>query len=151
MAMRSSIRRPTIIGNVNPVRRRACYDERKRCAETLFLDYRRQHALDARVARIFHTDRPRMHPKDGRVVPNFIMQALAGEPITIYGDGSQTRSFCHVSDLLDALTLFMRAQPGDEGPLNLGNPGEFTIRELAELVLPDQVTLAARFQALARG
>ena len=122
-------------GNVNPVGRRSCYDEGKRCAETLFFDYHRQYALDVRVVRVFNTYGPRMHPKDGRVVSNFIVQALTGEPLTIYGDGSQTRSFCYVSDLVDALLLFMKAQPVDPGPLNLGNPGEFTVFELAETVL----------------
>ena len=122
-------------GNVNPVGRRSCYDEGKRCAETLFFDYHRQYALDVRIARVFNTYGPRMHPKDGRVVSNFIVQALTGEPITIYGDGSQTRSFCYVRDLVDALLLFMKAQPTDPGPLNLGNPGEFTVLELAEMVL----------------
>jgi UDP-glucuronate decarboxylase len=122
-------------GNVNPVGRRSCYDESKRCAETLFFDYHRQYALDVRVARVFNTYGPRMHPKDGRVVSNFIVQALSGEPITVYGDGSQTRSFCYVSDLVDALILFMNALPVDPGPLNLGNPGEFTVLELAEMVL----------------
>jgi UDP-glucuronate decarboxylase len=122
-------------GNVNPIGLRACYDEGKRCAETLFFDYHRQHRIDIRVARIFNTYGPRMHPNDGRVVSNFVVQALRGEPITIYGDGSQTRSFCYVEDLVDALVRFMDLQPGDCGPLNLGNPDEFTILELAELVL----------------
>jgi UDP-glucuronate decarboxylase len=122
-------------GNVNPIGRRSCYDESKRCAETLFFDYHRQYALDVRVARVFNTYGPRMHPKDGRVVSNFIVQALSGEPLTIYGDGSQTRSFCYVNDLVDALILFMNARPVDPGPLNLGNPGEFTVLELAEMVL----------------
>ena len=121
-------------GNVNPIGRRSCYDEGKRCAETLFFDYYRQHRLGIRVARIFNTYGPRMHPKDGRVVSNFIVQALRGEPITIYGDGSQTRSFCYVADLVDGLSRFMAAG-GDPGPVNLGNPGEFTMLELAELVL----------------
>ncbi len=122
-------------GNVNPIGRRSCYDEGKRCAETLFFDYYRQHRLNIRVARIFNTYGPRMHPKDGRVVSNFIMQALTGESITIYGDGSQTRSFCYVSDLVEGLTRFMDLRPDDPGPLNLGNPGEFTVLELAEMVL----------------
>jgi UDP-glucuronate decarboxylase len=121
-------------GNVNPIGPRSCYDEGKRCAETLFFDYYRQHRLGIRVARIFNTYGPRMHPKDGRVVSNFIVQALRGEPITIYGDGSQTRSFCYVADLVDGLSRFMAAG-GDPGPVNLGNPGEFTVLELAELVL----------------
>jgi UDP-glucuronate decarboxylase len=103
-------------GNVNPIGRRSCYDESKRCAETLFFDYHRQYALDVRVARVFNTYGPRMHPKDGRVVSNFIVQALSGEPLTIYGDGSQTRSFCYVNDLVDALILFMNARPVDPGP-----------------------------------
>jgi UDP-glucuronate decarboxylase len=122
-------------GNVNPIGLRACYDEGKRCAETLFFDYRRQHGLDIKVARIFNTYGPRMHPADGRVVSNFIVQALRGEPITIFGDGSQTRSFCYVDDLVEALLRFMDTPAGECGPLNLGNPGEFTIGELAELVL----------------
>jgi UDP-glucuronate decarboxylase len=122
-------------GNVNPIGLRACYDEGKRCAETLFFDYHRQHRIDIRVARIFNTYGPRMHPNDGRVVSNFIVQALRGEPITIYGNGSQTRSFCYVDDLVEALIRFMDAPPGECGPLNLGNPDEFTILELAELVL----------------
>ena len=122
-------------GNVNPVGRRSCYDEGKRCAETLFFDYHRQYALDVRIVRLFNTYGPRMHPKDGRVVSNFIVQALKGGPLTIYGDGSQTRPFCYVGDLVDALLLFMKAQPATPGPLNLGNPGEFTVLELAEIVL----------------
>lgn len=122
-------------GNVNPIGTRACYDEGKRCAETLFFDYHRQHGLEVKVARIFNTYGPRMHPADGRVVSNFIVQALRGEPITIYGDGGQTRSFCYVDDLVEGLLRFIET-PGEVcGPLNLGNPGEFTIRELAELVL----------------
>ena len=121
-------------GNVNPIGPRACYDEGKRCAETLFFDYHRQYGLDIRVARIFNTYGPRMHPNDGRVVSNFIIQALRGEDITIYGDGSQTRSFCYVDDLIDAF-LMMMDKDGITGPLNLGNPGEFTIRELAEKVI----------------
>ncbi len=122
-------------GNVNPIGLRACYDEGKRCAETLFFDYHRQHRLDVKVVRIFNTYGPRMHPNDGRVVSNFIVQALRGEPITIYGNGSQTRSFCYVDDLVDALLRFMDTPMGECGPLNLGNPSECTIRELAELVL----------------
>ena len=122
-------------GNVNPVGLRACYDEGKRCAETLFFDYYRQHRLEIRVARIFNTYGPRMHPNDGRVVSNFIVQALRGEPITIYGDGTQTRSFCYVDDLVDGLIRLMEAPEGTTGPINLGNPGEFTIRELAEEVV----------------
>lgn len=122
-------------GNVNPIGSRACYDEGKRCAETLFFDYHRQHGLEIRVARIFNTYGPRMRHDDGRVVSNFIVQALRGEPITIYGDGGQTRSFCFVDDLVEALVRFMDAPSGSTGPLNLGNPGEFTMLELAELVL----------------
>ena len=122
-------------GNVNPIGPRSCYDEGKRCAETLFFDYRRQHGLDIKVARIFNTYGPRMHPADGRVVSNFIMQALAHEPITIYGDGSQTRSFCYVSDLVDGLLRLMATPEGFTGPVNLGNPDEFTILQLAEQVL----------------
>jgi len=121
-------------GHVNPIGPRACYDEGKRCAETLCFDYQRQHGVDIRVVRIFNTYGPRMHPKDGRVVSNFIMQALTGEPITLYGDGSQTRSFCYVDDLVDGL-LRMMEQNYEMGPINLGNPVEFTIRELAETVL----------------
>ena len=121
-------------GNVNPIGIRACYDEGKRCAETLFFDYHRQEKIDIRVVRIFNTYGPRMHPNDGRVVSNFIVQALRGEPITIYGDGSQTRSFCYVDDLVEAMMLMMD-QDQEIGPINLGNPSEFTIRELAERVL----------------
>ncbi len=122
-------------GRVNPVGPRSCYDEGKRCAETLFFDYRRQHGLQIKVARIFNTYGPRMHPDDGRVVSNFIVQALRGEPITLYGDGSQTRSFCYVDDLIEGLLRLMSSEPQTVGPINLGNPGEFTIRELAEKVL----------------
>ena len=122
-------------GNVNPIGPRSCYDEGKRCAETLFFDYKRQHQLNIRVARIFNTYGPNMHPDDGRVVSNFIVQALKGEPITIYGDGSQTRSFCYVDDLVDGLIRLMAAPDDVTGPVNLGNPGEFTIRELAEKVI----------------
>ncbi|TNF56816.1 MAG: SDR family oxidoreductase [Burkholderiales bacterium] len=122
-------------GRVNPVGIRSCYDEGKRCAETLFFDYHRQHKVDIRVARIFNTYGPRMHPNDGRVVSNFIVQALRGEDITLFGDGSQTRSFCYVDDLIEAFVRFMDLDPGVTGPVNLGNPGEFTIRELAERVL----------------
>ncbi len=122
-------------GHVNPVGLRSCYDEGKRCAETLFFDYHRQYGLQIKVARIFNTYGPRMHPNDGRVVSNFIMQALKGEDITIYGEGNQTRSFCYVDDLLDGFVLFMN-QAGDEpGPINLGNPTEVTILELAEQIL----------------
>jgi len=121
-------------GNVNPIGPRACYDEGKRCAETLFFDYHRQYNVEIRVARIFNTYGPRMHPNDGRVVSNFIMQALNNKDITIYGDGLQTRSFCYVDDLIDAFQRFM-ALDDFTGPMNLGNPGEFTIKELAEKVI----------------
>ncbi|CAB4937887.1 unannotated protein [freshwater metagenome] len=122
-------------GNVNPIGTRSCYDEGKRVAETLFFDYHRKHAIPIKVARIFNTYGPRMHPNDGRVVSNFIVQALKGEDITIYGDGSQTRSFCYVSDLVDGLVRLMASPPETTGPINLGNPGEFSMLELAERVL----------------
>jgi UDP-glucuronate decarboxylase len=128
-------------GNVNPIGLRSCYDEGKRCAETLFFDYHRQHGVDIRVARIFNTYGPRMHPNDGRVVSNFIVQALRGQDITIFGEGSQTRSFCYVNDLIDAFIRFMNPDQDNEalkkypGPLNLGNPGEFTILELAKTII----------------
>jgi UDP-glucuronate decarboxylase len=122
-------------GNVNPIGARSCYDEGKRCAETLFFDYHRQHRLRIKVARIFNTYGPRMHPNDGRVVSNFIVQALEGEPITIYGKGNQTRSFCYVDDLVDALVRLMATSDEFTGPVNLGNPGEFTILDLARMVL----------------
>src|SRR5450432_1762823 len=122
-------------GHVNPIGPRSCYDEGKRCAETLFFDYHRQNGLEIKVARIFNTYGPRMHPNDGRVVSNFIMQALRGEPITIFGDGSQTRSFCYVDDLVDALVRMMATPAGFPGPVNIGNPGEFTMLELAERIL----------------
>jgi UDP-glucuronate decarboxylase len=122
-------------GHVNPIGLRSCYDEGKRCAETLFFDYRRQHDLRIKVARIFNTYGPRMHPNDGRVVSNFIVQALKGEPITIYGEGKQTRSFCYVSDLIDGFIRLMGTPDDFTGPVNLGNPGEFTIYQLAEQVL----------------
>ena len=122
-------------GNVNTIGPRACYDEGKRCAETLFFDYHRQHRLDIKVIRIFNTYGPRMHPNDGRVVSNFIIQALKGEPITIYGDGQQTRSFCYVDDLIEGFLRFMDTPAGVTGPINLGNPGEFTMLELAEKVI----------------
>jgi len=122
-------------GNVNPIGIRSCYDEGKRCAETLFFDYHRQHGVAIKVARIFNTYGPRMHPADGRVVSNFIMQALRGEDITIYGDGTQTRSFCYVDDLVGGLIKLMESRPDFPGPVNIGNPVEFTIRELAELVI----------------
>jgi len=122
-------------GHVNPIGPRSCYDEGKRCAETLFFDYRRQHDMPIKVARIFNTYGPRMHPADGRVVSNFVVQALRGEPITIYGDGSQTRSFCFVSDLVGGLVALMDTAADVTGPINLGNPREFTMRELAETVI----------------
>jgi UDP-glucuronate decarboxylase len=122
-------------GNVNPIGFRSCYDEGKRCAETLFFDYGRQHSIPIKVVHIFNTYGPRMHPYDGRVVSNFIVQALKGENITIYGDGSQTRSFCYVDDLIDVLARMMATEHAVIGPINIGNPGEFTIRELADLVL----------------
>src|SRR5574337_1455461 len=122
-------------GKVNPIGIRSCYDEGKRCAETLFFDYHRQHALDIKVVRIFNTYGPRMHPNDGRVVSNFIMQALRGEDITIYGDGSQTRSFCYVDDLIEAIVRMMESERGFTGPVNIGNPVEHTMLELAEKVL----------------
>src|SRR4051812_46264224 len=125
----------TYPGKVNPIGPRACYDEGKRCAETLFFDYYRQHKLPIRVARIFNTYGPRMHPNDGRVVSNFIMQALKGEAITLYGDGMQTRAFCYVDDLVDGLVRFMALEGDEPGPLNLGNPHEIPMRELAERVL----------------
>ncbi|MFN6253461.1 MAG: UDP-glucuronic acid decarboxylase family protein [Acetobacteraceae bacterium] len=122
-------------GNVNPIGPRSCYDEGKRCAETLFFDYHRQFRLQIKVARIFNTYGPRMHPNDGRVVSNFIVQALRGDPITIYGDGKQTRSFCFVSDLVEGLRRLMDSPEDVTGPINLGNPGEFTMIELAEAVI----------------
>jgi len=122
-------------GNVNPIGIRSCYDEGKRCAETLFFDYRRQHNLPIKVARIFNTYGPRMLPNDGRVVSNFIVQALQGNDITIYGDGSQTRSFCYVDDLVEGLIRLMESEEDLTGPVNLGNPGEFSIKELAEKVV----------------
>ena len=122
-------------GNVNPIGTRSCYDEGKRCAETLFFDYHRQHGVDIKVARIFNTYGPRMHPRDGRVVSNFIMQALAGEDLTIYGDGSQTRSFCYMDDLIEGFLRLMATDKSVTGPVNLGNPVEFTMLELAEEVL----------------
>jgi UDP-glucuronate decarboxylase len=122
-------------GNVNTIGPRACYDEGKRCAETLFFDYHRQHRLPIKVVRIFNTYGPRMHPNDGRVVSNFIMQALRGEAISVYGDGNQTRSFCYVDDLIEGFLRFMETPAEVTGPLNLGNPGEFTMLELAEMVI----------------
>jgi len=122
-------------GHVNPIGIRSCYDEGKRCAETLFFDYHRQHELEIKVVRIFNTYGPRMHPNDGRVVSNFIVQALRGEDITIYGDGAQTRSFCYVDDLIEGFMRMMATTKEVTGPINIGNPVEFTIRELAEAVL----------------
>jgi UDP-glucuronate decarboxylase len=122
-------------GHVNPVGVRSCYDEGKRCAETLFMDYHRQHRVDVRIARIFNTYGPRMHPDDGRVVSNFVVQALRGEPITVNGDGTQTRSFCYVDDLIEAMVRFMRLSPPSPGPMNLGNPAEYTVAALAQEVI----------------
>jgi UDP-glucuronate decarboxylase len=122
-------------GKVNPIGIRSCYDEGKRCAETLFFDYNRQHNLDIKVVRIFNTYGPRMHPNDGRVVSNFIVQALQGKDITIYGDGQQTRSFCYVDDLIEAMVRMMNSEQGFTGPVNIGNPGEFTMLQLAETIL----------------
>jgi UDP-glucuronate decarboxylase len=122
-------------GHVNPIGIRSCYDEGKRCAETLFFDYHRQHKLRIKVVRIFNTYGPRMHPSDGRVVSNFIVQALRNEPITIYGEGQQTRSFCYVDDLIEGFVRLMDSDDSMTGPINIGNPGEFTIRQLADLVL----------------
>ncbi len=125
----------TYWGRVNPIGPRSCYDEGKRCAETLFFDYRRQHDLAIKVVRIFNTYGPRMHPSDGRVVSNFIVQALRGEDLTLFGDGSQTRSFCYVDDLISAFVKMMGSPADFIGPVNIGNPGEFTVRELAELII----------------
>jgi UDP-glucuronate decarboxylase len=122
-------------GRVNPIGIRSCYDEGKRCAETLFFDYWRQHRLEIKVMRIFNTYGPRMHPNDGRVVSNFIVQAIRGDPITIFGDGSQTRSFCYVDDLIEGMVRMMNSPPEMTGPVNVGNPAEFTMIELAEMVL----------------
>ena len=122
-------------GKVNPIGIRSCYDEGKRCAETLFFDYHRQHQVEIKVARIFNTYGPRMHPEDGRVVSNFIVQALRGEDITIYGDGSQTRSFCYVDDLVEGFLRLMDTNESVTGPINLGNPYEFTMKELAEKII----------------
>ncbi|HTR00615.1 MAG TPA: UDP-glucuronic acid decarboxylase family protein [Candidatus Acidoferrum sp.] len=121
-------------GNVNPIGVRSCYDEGKRCAETLFFDYHRQNGVDIKVARIFNTYGPRMHPNDGRVVSNFAVQALAGEPLTVYGDGTQTRSFCYVSDLVEGFVKLMTQEKDFTGPVNLGNPAEYTMLQLAELI-----------------
>src|SRR5262249_8801890 len=125
----------TYWGHVNPIGVRSCYDEGKRCAETLFFDYHRQHGLDIKVARIFNTYGPRMHPADGRVVSNFIVQALRNETITLYGNGTQTRSFCYVDDLVDGLIKLMNSPQHLTGPINLGNPSEFTIRDLAMMIV----------------
>ena len=133
---------------MNPIGLRSCYDEGKRCAETLFFDYRRQHGMPIKVARIFNTYGPRMHPNDGRVVSNFIVQALAGEPITIYGDGTQTRSFCYVDDLIDGFVRLMQSPDDFCGPVNLGNPVEFTMLELAESIIAG-LALDHRVQAAA--
>jgi len=123
------------LGNVNPIGIRSCYDEGKRAAETLFFDYNRQHGVNIRVARIFNTYGPRMHPDDGRVISNFIVQSLKGMPITIYGDGSQTRSFCYVDDLIDGMLLFMENDQQEKGPMNIGNPDEISIKEVAEIII----------------
>ena len=130
-------------GHVNPIGIRSCYDEGKRCAETLFFDYHRQHGLEIKVARIFNTYGPRMHPADGRVVSNFVVQALKGQPITIFGDGQQTRSFCYVEDLVDGLIRLMESPTGLTGPVNIGNPNEFSMRELADAVLAQVDTPSA--------
>jgi UDP-glucuronate decarboxylase len=136
-------------GNVNPIGARSCYDEGKRCAETLFFDYRRQHMMPVKVVRIFNTYGPRLHPHDGRVVSNFIMQALRGEDITVYGDGKQSRSFCYVDDLVEAMLRMMDTSPEVTGPVNIGNPKEFTILELAELVIAMTATRSRiKFEAL---
>lgn len=134
-------------GHVNPIGIRSCYDEGKRCAETLFFDYRRQHGIEIKVARIFNTYGPRMHPADGRVVSNFVVQALKGEAITIFGDGQQTRSFCYVDDLVDGLIRLMESPAEVTGPVNIGNPNEFSMRELAEAVLA-QVDTASQLTTL---
>src|SRR5678815_2635458 len=125
----------TYWGHVNPVGLRSCYDEGKRCAETLFFDYYRQHRVRIKVARIFNTYGPHMHPQDGRVISNFIVQALQGDDLTVYGNGEQTRSFCYVDDLIDGLIALMQSLDGVVGPVNLGNPGEYTVLELAEMIL----------------
>jgi UDP-glucuronate decarboxylase len=130
-------------GNVNPIGIRSCYDEGKRCAETLFFDYHRQHELPIKVARIFNTYGPNMLPNDGRVVSSFIVQALRGEPLTVYGDGTQTRSFCYIDDMVDGLIALMNSAPDITGPVNLGNPGEFTMLELAQKVLALTATSCA--------
>lgn len=122
-------------GNVNTIGPRSCYDEGKRCAETLFFDYHRQHQLEIKVMRIFNTYGPRMHPEDGRVVSNFIVSALKNEPLTVYGDGSQTRSFCYVDDLVEGMVRLMNSAPAITGPINIGNPGEFTVKDLADQVI----------------
>ena len=132
----------TYWGNVNPIGPRACYDEGKRCAETLFFDYRRQHDMDIKVVRLFNTYGPRMHPHDGRVVSNFVVSALTGKPLTVYGDGDQTRSFQYIDDLIEGLVKMMATGHEVTGPINLGNPGEFTIKELADLVIEQTGTSA---------
>ena len=132
----------TYWGNVNPIGPRACYDEGKRCAETLFFDYRRQHDMDIKVVRLFNTYGPRMHPHDGRVVSNFVVSALTGKPLTVYGDGDQTRSFQYIDDLIEGLVKMMATDHEVTGPINLGNPGEFTIKELADLVIEQTGTSA---------
>lgn len=134
-------------GHVNPIGMRSCYDEGKRCAETLFFDYHRQHGMETKVVRIFNTYGPRMHPNDGRVVSNFIVQALRGADLTIYGDGSQTRSFCYVDDLIEAMILMMESESGFAGPVNLGNPTEFTMLELANIVI-EQTSSKSRLKFL---
>ena len=139
----------TYWGRVNPIGPRACYDEGKRAAETLFMDYHRMNGVNIRIVRIFNTYGPRMHPNDGRVVSNFIMQALTNQPITIYGDGSQTRAFCYVDDLIDGFLRFMDTPDEITGPMNLGNPGEFTIAELADLDY--RLVVRARCDQLRRG
>jgi UDP-glucuronate decarboxylase len=131
-------------GHVNPIGRRACYDEGKRCAETLFMDYHRQHGLRVKIARIFNTYGPRMHPNDGRVVSNFLMQALAGQPLTVYGDGRQTRSFCYVDDLVDALVRLMQSADEVLGPVNLGNPDELSMLEIAGHAIEQAYALTGR-------
>ena len=135
-------------GNVNPIGPRSCYDEGKRCAETLFFDYHRQHKLEIKVARIFNTYGPRMDRNDGRVVSNFVVQALQGKPITIYGDGRQTRSFCYVDDMIEGFVRLMESPAHVTGPINLGNPVEFTIKELAELDRNDRLAVEVTYLPL---
>jgi UDP-glucuronate decarboxylase len=138
-------------GHVNPIGPRSCYDEGKRCAETLFSDYRRQYELEVRIARIFNTYGPRMHPADGRVVSNFMVQALSGQPLTVYGDGSQTRSLCYVDDLIDGFIALMDAPPGTCNPVNLGNPHEITMLELAQHVMRAAVMSGQRCHGSSTG